>query len=393
MTLNKEILYKSLYDCITEYPEAKKVLEGFGINLDHEEMSKKITLSMALTLKKISSEDFEQHLNKAIESSKQTADDKIKLHGVLPCPVKIPLLEAYDEWTKTSGMEDQITYKLEAASMGLDWLMDLIEGHEDADAMADVFISAGFDLFFDRKRIGRFKEKGVFKDLTGFDHFNRDFENENIQLRDPEGHYSIIATVPAVFLVNTEELKGRKVPTTWKEVLSEEFENSVSLPVGDFDLFNAILLNIYKEYGAEGVRRLGRSMMMDLHPAEMVKSHRKPERPAVTIMPYFFTKMARQGGPMQAVWPADGAIISPIFLLSKADKAEKVQPLVDFFASEEVAKVLSYNGKFPSTRPGFDNMIPANQKYMWIGWDYIKEHDISEIIETTMKLFEEGRKG
>lgn len=381
----------TLFDVINKCPQAKTVLEEIGINFDNEEMSKKITLSMALTLKNVELNNFNLKVEKAIEEELEKVKDKIRLHGVLPCPVKIPLLEAYDSWSSETGLGDKIEYKLEAASMGLDWLMELIEDHDDADAMADVFLSAGFDLFFDKERIGKFKAQNVFKDLTGFDHFNKDFENEQLDLRDPDGHYSIIATVPAVFLINTEELNGRKMPRTWEDILSEEFENSVSLPVGDFDLFNAILINIYKKYGKEGVKKLGRSMMIDMHPAEMVKSHRKPQRPAVTIMPYFFTKMARAGGPMEAVWPADGAIISPIFLLSKADKAKEVQPLVDFFASEGVAEVLSYNGKFPSTRPGFDNMIPAEQTYMWIGWDYINENNISEIIEESMKLFEEGR--
>jgi hypothetical protein len=44
-----------------------------------------------------------------------------------------------------------------------------------------------------------------------------------------------------------------------------------------------------------------------MHPSEMVKSHMKRERPAITIMPYFFTWMVREGSPMELVWPKDGA--------------------------------------------------------------------------------------
>lgn len=383
---------QTVYDIINEVPQSKRIFEEIGIKLDEANiaMSKKITLKMALAMKKVSAEAFEEKLRSALEEGTGN-QEKLRLQGVLPCPVKIPLLEAYSAWAEENDMNEKVDYELQAASMGLDWLVDAIDGKDNDDAIADVFISAGFDLFFDKNLIGKFKEKGVFKDITGFKHFNKDFDNEEMSLRDPDGHYSIIAVVPAVFLVNTDELNGRTAPRTWEDLLKPEFENSVSLPVGDFDLFNAILINIYKKYGEEGVRKLGKSMMMDMHPAEMVKSHRKPQRPAVTIMPYFFTKMTKNGGPMEAVWPADGAIISPIFLLSKASKSEEVKPLVDFFASQELAEILSYNGKFPSTRPDFDNMLSPDQKYMWIGWDFIKENDINQIIKTCEKLFEEGR--
>ncbi|MDM8534564.1 ABC transporter substrate-binding protein, partial [Clostridiaceae bacterium HSG29] len=40
-----------------------------------------------------------------------------------------------------------------------------------------------------------------------------------------------------------------------------------------FDLFNAILLNVYKKYGEDGIKRLGKSLLSSMHPSEMVKSH------------------------------------------------------------------------------------------------------------------------
>ena len=107
-------------------------------------------------------------------------------------------------------------------------------------------------------------------------------------------------------------------------------------------------------------------------------------------MPYFFTKMITGKGPMVPIWPEDGAIISPIFLLSKADKEEKVKPLVDFFASKEVGEILSNNGKFPSTNPQVDNELSEDQKFMWLGWDYINNNDIGSLITKCEKLFNEA---
>ncbi len=115
-------------------------------------------------------------------------------------------------------------------------------------------MSAGFDLFFDKNLMGKFKAQGVFKDISGLNRLNRDFDNNEISLKDPKGQYSIIGVVPAVFLVNTEELNGREMPRTWEDLLKPEFENSISLPLHDFDLFNALILNIYKIYGEEGLK-------------------------------------------------------------------------------------------------------------------------------------------
>ncbi len=93
---------------------------------------------------------------------------------------------------------------------------------------------------------------------------------------------------------------------------------------------------------------------------------------------------------MQAIWPEDGAIISPIFLLSKKSKKDILKPFVDFFASKEVGEILSHNGRFPSTNPEVDNSISEDKRFMWLGWDYIKENDIGKLIEECERIFNES---
>ncbi len=398
---------ETLYDITEKYPETIPVFvsKGFpqiGEESKREKFGKSITLKNALFFKKINLETFSELLIDAIEQKRDrslidpesTIDkskaDTLKIEGLLPCPVRIPLTESLedfiDDYKKDNNYE--IQYKLKAASMGLDWLKDILVKEEDDKNLSDLFISAGFDLFFDEKLMGKFKERGVFKDLTGFNKLNPMFDNDEIDLKDPKGHYSMISVVPAVFLVNRNELNGREIPKSWADILKPEFEKSVSLPIGDFDLFNAILLNIYKKYGEDAVSKLGKSLLESLHPSEMVKSaKKKTNRPAVTIMPYFFTKMTKGDGPMVAIWPEDGSIISPIFMLSKVEKQKKLKPLVDFFASEKVGEILSHRGLFPSTNPKVDNRIPDENKFMWIGWDYIYSNDIAALLSKCEDIF------
>ena len=78
-----------------------------------------------------------------------------------------------------------------------------------------------------------------------------------------------------------------------------------------------------------------------MHPAEMVKSERRARiKPAISIMPYFFTRMALPGSVMKAVWPTDGAIISPIFMLTKRSKKKELKEVADMFMSKETGEIL-----------------------------------------------------
>lgn len=69
--------------------------------------------------------------------------------------------------------------------------------------------------------MGKFKEQGIFKDITNINTYNKDFYN----LKDPKGDYSMLGVVPAIFLVNKERLGDRIMPQTWKDILKPEFKN------------------------------------------------------------------------------------------------------------------------------------------------------------------------
>ena len=399
----------TLHQLIQKYPVVLDLLISSGLdNLKNtamlETLGKTITLEQALMMKKLNVDAFEEKLLEAIHQQEQNADSalnkkqenkqaSITIQGVLPCPIRIPLLEGFEGWLndQEEDIRESVDYHLQAASMGVDFIKDQVKQSDSSQVLADLFISAGFDLFFDKTLIGRYKEQGVFGDLTDWKHYNSDFENEKISLKDPKHQYSMLAVVAAVFLVNQEDLGDRKMPESWEDILSPEFENAVSLPIGDFDLFNAILLNIYKRHGEEGIKKLGRSLLQSMHPSEMVKSHtKKINKPVVTIMPYFLTKMTKRGRPMVAVWPKDGAVISPIFMLSKVENKEKLKPFIDFFSSKQVAEILSHQGLFPSVHPEVDNLMDPNNPYMWLGWDFIEMNDMGVLIKELEALFHQS---
>ncbi len=396
----------TILEICNNYPETIEFLTSKGFkNLDNETVRNtigKVTLKNALSLKKINAETFVEILNEFISQNRDSADitmnkketkekseNEITMTGLLPCPIRIPMLEGMKKFLENNKDID-LNYDLKAASYGLDWLKDDVIKANHPEKLADIFISAGFDLFFEDELMGKFKKENIFKDITGIKEYNKDFNNELISLKDPEGDYSMLGVVPAVFLVNKDELRGREIPRTWEDLLKPEFEKAVSLPISDFDLFNSILINLYKKYGKEAVTKLGKSLLQNLHPSQMVKSDKFKENvPAVTIMPYFFTKMIKDNSSMTAVWPEDGAAISPIFMLTKKDKEDKLKKVAEFLSGKEIGTIMSHQGLFPTVNPEVDNNIEG-KKFLWVGWDYIHKNNIGEILRECKELFFKG---
>ncbi len=397
-----------VYDITEKYPETIDIFVAHGFDqLKNEKlrkiMGRTITMEMACLSKRVNVQLFEDKLVEAIEQNlfsedktlggtKKDDGGDIKIEGVLPCPVRIPLLEGFSQWIEENEekLGFKIDYELQSANIGVDWLRAKFEEDKEED-LSDIFMSAGFDLFFDKNLIGKYKSKGIFEDISGFERLNPDFQNEEIDFRDPHKQYTVMGGVPAVFLVNIDELNGREMPKTWEDLLKAEFEESVSLPLHDFDLFNAMLLTIYRLYGEEGIKKLGKTLLRSMSPAEMVKSNIKRgdmKKPTVTVMPYLFTQMVKDTSPLKPVWPEDGAILSPIFLLTKKESKEKTKPIVDFFLSQEVGELLADKGGFPSVHPQVDNKFTKDRKFLWLGWDFINSHDdIGELILKCLKIF------
>jgi len=396
----------SIKELVEKYPETLDILVANGFEMFRDEnklnsVGKILKLGSALKSKGFDEDTFIRLLQEKVELERNVSDvtmkkrgavGDIKVKGLLPCPVRIPLLEGFDSFSEKFNEENgiKITYKLEAASVGAKFLEEEIATVESEEALPDIFVSAGFETFFDKRAIGRFKDNGVFINPYFGEKLNDDFNGVDIE--DPKGDYTIISVVPAVFMVNLQEIGDLKIPESWEDLLSEEYYQKVALPVGDFDLFNAILINIYKDFKMEGVEKLGKILLKSMHPAQMVKNAGKKvaDKPVITIMPYFFTKMVRDVSTMKVVWPKDGAIISPIFMLVKRSKLDILKPVSDFLFSKEVGEILSHKGLFPSLNPEVKNILPENAKFKWVGWDYIYSNDIGELIKITNEVFEKS---
>jgi len=404
----------TLFEVTEKYPETIPAFvdNGFAHMGDENKRTsqgKLVTLGQALQMKGKDFASFRSLLAETVDEVRRTEDitlqvidesrmfpstGDIRVAGLLPCPVRIPLLEAFEKAKNAVTEKYGVTvgHKLAAASVGMDVVEKEMASIRTEDDLPHVFLSAGFESFFDHKNMARFKDAGVFTDRSP-GKTNSAFDG--LQLKDPDGHFSMIGVVPAIFLVDKQQLEeGEPVPRTWADLLSPRMEKRIALPVGDFDLFNGILLTLWKHFGDDGVRALSRNLMKSLHPSQAAGRFKanRGEVPTISVIPYFFSRMAKMNPNVEVVWPEDGAIIIPIFMLERKDAPEGTSDLADFFLSKEAGEVLSHKGLFPSLHPEVVNELPDPAPWLWLGWDFVREHDLGERIPRMLEIFNEGVK-
>lgn len=384
----KELPNQSIYKISQAHPQAATLLSNWGLRSMIESpqfaiLGQNITLEQVARIKGLDLKAILDCLEPIFGETEP--QEKVRISGLLPCPVRLPLQEAFDGFLANAGIA--VESDLQAASLGTDHLVEMIQRAETEDDLPDILISAGFDLFFDPAFQEKWLESGVYRFQPPFNSWNSDFTTTG--LPDPKGQYGMISAVPAVFMVNKEVLGDLAPPRSWEELLSGSYKGMVSLPIEDFDLFNAILIHLEQRFGEDGIHRLKESLFDAMHPAQMVKSaeKRREARPGITVLPWFFTRTVREGSPLQAVWPAEGAIVSPIFILAKQGDA-RIKACADFLSSPEVGTILAHKGLFPSSHPDVENHIPDGQSFWWVGWDTIRKSNIANTLERYMKQFE-----
>lgn len=154
----------TLFNITEKHKEATELLISLGFdNLKDDNLRKiigsSISLENVLKSKKINADTFVNQLMERIEENKIVQNkykETIRITGVLPCPVKVPLMETFEKWLSEQNFDFNLNYELKAASMGIDWIKNDLKNSEK---VPDLFISAGFDLFFDKNLLGKYKSE------------------------------------------------------------------------------------------------------------------------------------------------------------------------------------------------------------------------------------------
>ena len=369
--------------------------QGLGGYFKPENLSKIgrfIKLDTVLKSSGIDAKQFIELLNHHVEPQEKTytggsiSDIQHQLHfmAMLPCGLQ----NAFKDFLETHIVANKERYE------GLNYLTEGNVNHElsyyplldtitSPGELPDIIIASDVNNFFHRPFVERFINKGIFETYAPY---TPNAFMEKVGYSDPSGHYTMLTANFLVMAVDKSRLGGRKMPECWEDILHPEFENDIIMR-GEEDFFcNAVILPLYKDQGLDAVKLLAHTIREGRHPAEMVKLADSGKNGAATIyiMPYFFAKRIKNSN-VQIVWPTDGAITSPVFMLVKKTAMETQRHLLEFLLSRETGEVLSKR-LFPSVHPDVDNShFPGSAK--WLGWDFLSQNDIGKLKKDIQEIF------
>ena len=396
------LLDLTVREAIDQYPEILPVFKanGLGKFADDEirtTLGAALRLRTALRAAGINADLFSRMLDDAIAAARSHAEshsslipekDNLNLFALLPCPLKVPLEEAFNGFLATLTPEQRagLTFCIEGnANSQIDYA-DYADHFETLAEMPDIIITPGFNSFFHPHFVERFIKTGRFVSVNSF---AGDRHLAAMGITDPDGHYTMLAMNLLVLVVDHTRLGSRPVPQNWADLLKPEYAKSIAIRGNrDGTFCETLLLSLYKDFGADGLSRLGRNVAWGWHPSQMVKSagSGREDTPAISAMPLFFANNIKNREKVSIIWPADGALVSPVTMLVKADKREELRYLIDFLAGPEVARICA-GAAFPAVHPEVNNRLPDNATFKWIGWDYVKNHDLKALIADTNAAF------
>lgn len=314
---------------------------------------------------------------------------KLDLLLYAPCPVKLAMKERVDrivEEYRARNIDVLVHVPMGCTSVDP---FDPVYKTKDPDELPAIIASIGFGDFWKKEFVNCFVRSGVFEAVLP-SRINPMFERAG--MIDPRGCYTIYGVTPYIFLVDTRRLGSTAIPRTWDDLLDSKYRNEIVMCGDGDDMADAVLLNIFKEQGLDGLKQLARNVKSVMHSSEMAKTAGSddPDGAAVFIIPCFFAGLAKKVDTVRAVWPEDGAAASPLYFLAKKSEKERLIDLISFFtqgfpAIESAATFLPLGGTDMS-------VFPANAEIKWIGWSFIEENDVNGLRDELNLAFRAAQK-
>ena len=394
MLINAESKIK---DIILKYPECIPVFSAAGFGSSKEELIEKLgeslMLKTALKVKGINEELFLKMLHEKISdgtfetSADEEIHEKLNFIGYTYCPLKLTFrecfLEVLNRYKKESNDHD-FKYYVPSGCGGKDPYEDIWKA-DNIDELPEIIASVGLGDFFRREFYERFVKKGYFKAVS------LPKENEafvSAGLVDPDGFYTVYSVFPLVLMVDTIRLGNLPEPKKWSDLLDPAYENNIIIGASHGGIHEDLLLYIHKEHGDEGIMKLSKNIKDGLHASQMSKlaGTNSADGAAVYVIPWMFAKSCPRTEKVKTIWPEDGAITTPNYMLVKENAASKYKIFIDFLMGADFGQK-SADNYFPVANGEVDNRLPEGAALKWLGWDYIKSHSMDELKQHVTDVF------
>jgi len=377
-------------EIIKHYPQTRSVFHAHGLSALVSDDGMRVlapflSLATALRSRLIDLNRFIRLLQEMIDLEQlaeapglDSVDQQgeLTLLALMPCGLKVPFGKAISEAIGHIEKEHNLSvrYAVEGnVNQELSYY-PYINTLKTIDELPDIIVSADFNAFYGHGFYNRFVATG---DVTGYNTINTGKTFTAAGVVDPEGNYTVLGINPLVIVANTEQLNGRPLPTCWADLIDPMWKDSITLR-GSSDFFcHAVLLPMYRDHGAEGLRQLADNVLQGMHPAQMVKQIDLNAPGALYVMPEFFAYRAKHQERIQIIWPDDGALASPVTLQVKASRIDELKPVLDLLAGIDLAQSLA-GARFPVPHAEVTSEV-QDKPLLWIGWDLLRQRDLLEM--------------
>lgn len=301
-----------------------------------------------------------------------------------PCPVKLVIKDGIDGIIAAHAARGrELTAHIPMGCTSVD-PYDPIYREPDPDRLPGVIGSIGFGDFWRPEFVERHVRAGLFQAAPAA---NLSPLHMTAGLLDPRGHYTLYGVTPYLFLVDLRRLGDKPVPSAWEDVLHPRYAGEVIMCGDGDDMADAVILNVHKDSGMDGLRALARNCKGFMHSSSMVKSAGSddPAAGAIYIMPAFFALSVKRPERLRVVWPRDGAASSPLYVLAKKSERERLADFIDFFGAGFAA--IDSAAFFAPMDARSAAVLPPEARLKWVGWDYIQDNDVTGLRDTLNVLF------
>lgn len=246
-----------------------------------------------------------------------------------------------------------------------------IENSYNFDEFPDMLIRSDYNGLFNKK-IKEGLDLNIFQNVMEKDIFlnNNSF---SVEFNHEKKDITLLGAKPWVIVVDRSVDSNIQSPMHWSDLLNIRYENKIGIQ-GKKDKFcGTLLLHIHKEYGVNGIEALANNIKNVWHFTDIIKSLGKGKASAapINIMPLTNAMMIVNKEPIEIIWPEEGALATPIYMLVKRGKGEELKDYIKYIIGQEFEKLLIKN-HFYSVHNKLDD-----KKLKWLGWQYINNINLS----------------
>jgi ABC-type Fe3+ transport system substrate-binding protein len=366
---------QSVARILTETPTAREFFSIKRLPADPgHRMAAQLSLKNMLRFKKIDERIFLRELDAFIAGQEQVLHEGAEAENChiwarIPCVVQLPVQHILEEYLDQNHLK--LRYNIALVEFGRDWIDDLTR-----IARPPVLIGAGIEGMVQNQAVmGEYAAPAL--------PYNDDFKG----LEDPRGIFHILSGVPLIFVVDRSRLGTAPPPRSWEALLSGDY--TICYADDGHMLDGVLLAYIYKYFGEEGLRAFKERSLRGAHPSQMIKAGGIEERPQVYVLPHIFASIKVKEPGFEILWPEEGALLIPVLLTVRKDAGEEEKKAAEFLCGPRCGQAFATQGMFPASSPGARNNLPG--KLWWLGWDYIYQNNLLEIIGRSKKIFQESR--